>query len=91
MNIQDGRRNMAVVATIERLLQHGTGLLYVAVRLDEIRRTMAGEYCTTQMAVEAGNDYADRLMLIEDNRRSDEQSQHAETMETIRHWTGGKQ
>ena len=78
---------MAVVATIERLLQHGTGLLYVAVRLDEIRRTMAGEYCTTQMAVEAGIEYADRLM--EDNwpRRSDEQSQHAAT---IQHWIGGK-
>ena len=72
MNILEGRRNMAVVATIERLLQHGTGLLYVAVRLDEIRRTMAGEYCTTQMAVEAGIEYADRLMLADENRRAEE-------------------
>ena len=72
MNIHEGRRNMAVVATIERLLQHGTGLLYVAVRLDEIRRTMAGEYCTTQMAVEAGIEYADRLMLADENRRAEE-------------------
>jgi hypothetical protein len=72
MNIQDGRRNMAVVATIERLLQHGTGLLYVAVRLDEIQRVMTGEYCTTQMAVEAGIDYADRLVLADENRRAEE-------------------
>lgn len=72
MDIHEGRRYLAAVATIERLLQHGMGPLYVAVRLDEIRRIMTGEYCTSQMAIEAGIEYADRLVLTDESRRAEE-------------------